>query len=127
MKNERVEFGDNPCLTRIEEKCTHCGLCKKTCDSIHDFDHDCIKCGQCILTCPMGAIVPKYDYQKVLNYLNDTEYKVVISIAPASRVSLINELKLKGVDLTKKLVGLLRKIGFDYVYDIAVGADLRIN
>jgi len=124
MKNERVEFGDNPCLTRIEEKCTRCGLCKKTCDSIHDFDHDCIKCGQCILTCPMGAIVPKYDYQKVLNYLNDTEYKVVISIAPASRVSLINELKLKGVDLTKKLVGLLRKIGFDYVYDIAVGADL---
>lgn len=124
MKNERVEFGDNPCLCRIEEKCTNCGLCKKTCDRIHGFKNECIKCGQCILTCPMGAIVPKYDYQKVLNYLNDTEYKVVISIAPASRVSLINELKLKGVDLTKKLVGLLRKVGFDYVYDIAVGADL---
>ena len=124
MKDGRVEFGDNPCLTRIEEKCTRCGLCKKTCDRIHGFDNECIKCGQCILTCPMGAIVPKYDYQKVLNYLNDTEYKVIISIAPAPRVSLINELKLKGVDLTKKLVGLLRKVGFDYVYDIAVGADL---
>lgn len=123
MKNERVEFGINCAITRIEEKCTHCGLCKKTCNSVQNIGDDCIKCGQCILTCPMGALVPYYNYQEVLNYLNDTDYTCVISISPATRVSLINELNLTG-DCTKKLVGILRTLGFDYVYDVAVGADL---
>lgn len=124
MKNERVEFGDNPSIFRIEEKCTHCGMCKKTCDSIHDIGEECIKCGQCVLTCPMGALVPKYDYQTVLNYLNDTEYTVIVSIAPASRASLIDELDLDKDYPTESLVSVLRQIGFDYVFDIAVGADL---
>ena len=123
MKNERVEFGINCAITRIEEKCTHCGLCKKTCDEVQNIGTDCIKCGQCILNCPMGALVPFYNYQEVLNYLNDTSYTCIISISPATRVSLINELKLTG-NPTKKLVGILRTLGFDYVYDVAVGADL---
>lgn len=123
MKNERVEFGINCAITRIEEKCTHCGLCKKTCDSVQNIGNDCIKCGQCILTCPMGALVPYYNYQEVLNYLNDTDYTCIISISPATRVSLINELNITG-DPTRKLVGILKALGFDYVYDVAVGADL---
>lgn len=122
--NERVEFDTNPCIQRIEEKCTRCGLCKKTCEKVNNIGNDCIKCGQCILTCPMGALVPKYDYQQVLNYLNDTNYTVIVSMAPAARVSLINELKLDPKNATKELVGILRKVGFDYVYDVAVGADL---
>ena len=122
--NERVEFDNNPCIQRIEEKCTRCGLCKKTCEKINNIGNDCIKCGQCILTCPMGALVPKFDYQQILNYLNDTNYTVIISIAPAARVSLINELKLNPNNATKELVGILRKVGFDFVYDVAVGADL---
>ena len=124
MKNERVEFVDNPCITRIEEKCTHCGVCKKTCEKINNIGNDCIKCGQCILSCPMGALLPKYDYQEVLNYLNDTDYTCIISIAPAARVSLINELKLNSGNPLNKLIGILKEIGFDYVYDVAVGADL---
>lgn len=122
--NERVEFTSNPCIQRIEEKCTKCGLCKKTCEKVNNIGNDCIKCGQCILTCPMGALVPKYDYQQVLNYLNDTSYTVIISMAPAARVSLVNELKLNPNNATKELIGILRKVGFDYVYDVAVGADL---
>ena len=122
--NERVEFTSNPCIQRIEEKCTRCGLCKKTCEKVNNIGNDCIKCGQCILTCPMGALVPKYDYQQVLNYLNDTSYTVIISMAPAARVSLVNELKLNPNNATKELIGILRKVGFDYVYDVAVGADL---
>ena len=122
--NERVEFENNPCIQRIEEKCTRCGLCKKTCEKINNIGNDCIKCGQCILTCPMGALVPKFDYQQILNYLNDTNYTVIISIAPAARVSLINELNLNPNNSTKELVGVLRKVGFDFVYDVAVGADL---
>lgn len=124
MINERVEFESNPCIQRIEEKCTRCGLCKKTCEKINNIGNDCVKCGQCILTCPMGALVPKYDYQQVLNYINDTDYTVIISIAPSARVSLTQELKLNPKNATKELVGVLRKVGFDFVYDVAVGADL---
>ena len=122
--NERVEFETNPCIQRIEEKCTRCGLCKKTCEKVNNIGNECIKCGQCILTCPMGALVPKYDYQQILNYINDTNYTVIISIAPSARVSLISEFKLNPKNATKELVGLLKKVGFDYVYDVAVGADL---
>ena len=122
--SERVEFDNNPCIQRIEEKCTRCGICKKTCEKNNNIGDECIKCGQCILTCPMGALVPKFDYQKVLNYLKDTNYTVIISIAPSARVSLVNELKLDPSNATKELVGVLRKVGFDYVYDVAVGADL---
>lgn len=124
MKNERVEFLDNPCIQRIEEKCIHCGVCKKTCDSIQGIGPNCIKCGQCILSCPTGALVPKYDYQTILNYLNDTDYTLVISMAPAARVSLTKELNIKNDNPTKKVVGILKRLGFDYVYDVAVGADL---
>jgi len=121
---ERVEFGDNPSIMRIEEKCTRCGMCKLTCNKINNIGDECIRCGQCILTCPMGALVPKFDYQTVLNYLNDTEYTCIVSIAPATRVSLIKELNLENCDPTRKLVGILKALGFDYVYDIAVGADV---
>ena len=121
---KRVEFTSNPCIMRIEEKCTRCGMCKKTCESINNIGDDCIRCGQCILTCPMGALVPKNDYQTVLNYLNDTDYTCIVSIAPATRVSLIDELGLNGPNPTKQLVGILRALGFDYVFDIAVGADV---
>lgn len=124
MNNERVEFGVNSSIQRIEEKCTHCGMCKKTCDKIHDINGECIRCGQCILTCPMGALTPVYNYQPVLNYLKDTDYTVCISIAPAARVSIINELKFSKENSTEMLVGLLRLMGFDYVYDVAFGADI---
>ena len=123
MKNERVEFEDNSCVIRIEEKCTHCGICKKTCNTMQNIGDNCIKCGQCILSCPMGALIPKYDYQQVLNYLNDTDYTCIISISPATRTSFINELN-NGCNSAKKLVGILKALGFDYVYDVAVGADL---
>ena len=85
----RVEVKkDNVCLNRIEEKCINCGMCLKTCQSINNFENDCINCGQCILTCPTGALTPKYDYQKVLNYLEDTDYTVVVFTAPAVRVAI---------------------------------------
>ena len=89
--SNRVEFSDNSCITRIEEKCTNCGMCKKTCQRLHLFDGECIKCGQCILSCPMGAIVPVYHYQKVLNLINDTEYICVASIAPSVRSTWFGE------------------------------------
>ncbi len=44
---------------RLEKsKCVDCGLCHEKCkmDIRHVADHECISCGECVSTCPTGAI-----------------------------------------------------------------------
>ena len=102
-------------------------MCLKTCKSVNNIDNDCINCGQCILTCPSGALVPKYDYKKVLNYINDTDYCVVAFTAPAVRVAIGDEFNYApGTFLEGKMVSALKKIGFDYCFDATFGADLTV-
>lgn len=119
---------ENNALQRIEEKCIDCGQCLKTCQMKNNLGVDvCIDCGQCIMTCPMGALVPKYNYKEVLANINDEEKITTISISPAVRVAIGDEFGYApGEFLEKKLVGVLKKIGFDYVFDVTFGADLTV-
>lgn len=126
---------DNIAIKRIKEKCINCGRCKTICTDVVGIKYDdkktkkalCINCGQCILNCPVGALVPKYDYKKVLNYLHDTEKIVTISIAPAVRTSIGEGFNLPvGTFLEKELVGALKEVGFDYVFDVTFGADMTV-
>lgn len=48
-------------LTIDADKCTHCGLCSKTCKMgvephLNPKDMECIHCGDCVKACPCGAI-----------------------------------------------------------------------
>lgn len=125
----RVEIdSNNPSIARIEEKCVHCGMCLSTCEKINNLsDSGCINCGQCILTCPTGALVVKKDYDKVLNALKDPTKTVVISTSPSVRVAIGDFFGYKpGEFLEGKLVGVLKKLGFKYVFDTTFGADLTI-
>ncbi len=125
---------DNPSIQRINERCINCGACFNTCENIVGVDHSlegkeplCINCGQCILTCPKGALVEKYNYKRVLNLVKDTEKVVTISIAPAIRSSLGEELGLgEGVNLEGLIPSILRSIGFSYVFDVTYGADVTV-
>ena len=127
MNNKVNISSDNISIYRIEEKCLNCGMCLKTCKSINNIGNDCINCGQCILTCSSGALVPKYDYKKVLNYINDTDYCVVAFTAPAVRVAIGDEFNYApGTFLEGKMVSALKKIGFDYCFDATFGADLTV-
>lgn len=136
VKKDRVRVDeDNPSIQRIESRCINCGMCKNTCEKIVGIDHTyerddlalCINCGQCIMNCPVGALCPKYDYKRVLNILNDTEKLVSISIAPAVRVSLAAEFGIEdGTNMTDIIPSILRKIGFDYVFDVPFGADVTV-
>lgn len=125
----------NNCITRVNEKCINCGQCKKTCENIANISYNlnkceepiCIGCGQCILNCPTGAIIPKYSYREVKDIIDRNEKIVVALISPAVRVSIGEAFGLtSGENYEKKLVTALKKLGFDYVFDTAFGADLTI-
>ena len=125
----------NPAIVRISEKCINCGQCKKTCEKVVNLSYDlnickdpiCLGCGQCILNCPTGAIIPKYCYKEVKEIINTNEKVVVALISPAVRVSLGENFGFDlGVNIENKIVTGLKKVGFDYVFDTAFGADLTI-
>ncbi len=125
----------NPSIQRIESRCINCGMCFNVCENIVGLDHTyekensplCVNCGQCIMNCPVGALCTKYDYKKVLNLVKDGNTKVAISVAPAVRVSLGEEFGMEvGTNLEEILPSILRKIGFDYVFDVTFGADVTI-
>lgn len=135
-KKEKIRISeDNPSIQRINERCIDCGVCLNTCNELVGLDrsneHDetlCINCGQCVLNCPMGALTERFDYKTVLNLVKDSNKTITISLAPAVRVSLGEELGFEiGTDLENILPSILRKIGFDYVFDVTFGADVTVK
>lgn len=128
--NRVIIDADNPSIQRIEEKCINCGACRKTCEEkvgIHNQNNEsiCLNCGQCILTCPKAALVPKYDYNKVLSLINEKDKIVIAITSPAVRVGIGDSFGYKpGEFLEGKMVASLKALGFDYVFDTTFGADL---
>ncbi len=122
---------DNPSIARIKERCIKCGRCRYICNEVVGIpsdNHVCVNCGQCLLNCPTGAIVTKYNYKKVLDYINDTDKCVVCHVAPSVRTSLGEAFGMDaGVNVEGKIVTALKKLGFDYVFDTTFGADLTIE
>ena len=124
---------NNPSIQRVEARCIGCGLCFKVCENIVGIDHSkcsentCINCGQCIMNCPVGALLPKYDYKKVMNIIKDSNKKIAISIAPAVRVTLAEEFGFEvGTNFENIIPSILRSMGFDYVFDVSFGADVTV-
>ncbi len=135
-EDKRVRVSEyNPAIMRINEKCINCGQCKKTCEKVANISYDlnkcknpiCIGCGQCILNCPTGALVPKYCYKDVKQIIDANEKIVVALTSPAVRVSIGEQFGMEtGENSEGKLVAALKKLGFDYVFDTAFGADLTV-
>lgn len=139
-----------PSIVRNPNKCILCGDCVRACQEIQgvgvlDFAYrgsnlqvttafnrglhevDCVNCGQCRVVCPTGALMIKKDMEKAYTALNDTNKRVIAQIAPAVRVAIGEDFGLEpGVVTMGKIVAALRKLGFDQVFDTAVGADLTV-
>lgn len=137
-------------ITRDPNKCIICGDCVRMCSEIQnvgaiDFAYrgskmqvttafnmpisetNCVNCGQCAAICPTGAITIRNDLKPLWEDLHDPDTIVVAQVAPAVRVALGDEFDLpKGTNVMGKIVSVLRRLGFDEVYDTATGADLTV-
>lgn len=122
-------------------KCINCGKCMKVCpyhavvyvpipceeecpvgaiskseDGVEIIDESkCIVCGKCMSACPFGAIMDLAQIVDVIKYLK-SERPMVALIAPA----LVGQFDAP----LEKVVGALKKLGFDQVVEVALGADI---
>ena len=88
---------------------------------------DCVNCGQCAAVCPTGALTIKSDIEKVWNEITNPNKKVVVQMAPATRVAIGEMFGLEpGENSIGKMNAALRRIGFDLVFDTNFSADLTI-
>ena len=87
----------------------------------------CVSCGQCIVSCPVGALYEKSAINDVQKAIADPSKYVVVQAAPSIRATLGECFDMPvGTDVTGKLFAALRRLGFDKVYDTNFGADLTI-
>lgn len=87
----------------------------------------CVNCGQCSAICPTGAICERDDIETVKRAIKTKGKTIVFQLAPAVRVALGEAFGYSaGDNLEKKIVGLFRKLGADYVFDTTFGADMTV-
>ncbi|MGN1318564.1 MAG: [FeFe] hydrogenase, group A [Lachnospirales bacterium] len=137
-------------LIRDATKCVKCMRCVQVCNKVQTMnvwdlvatgsrtrvdvadyrcieDADCTLCGQCVTHCPVGALQERDDLSEIIAALENPDITTVVQIAPAVRTAWGESLNLPPEQATvNKLAGVLRQIGFDYVFDTSYSADLTI-
>lgn len=140
----------SPGIVRDPAKCILCGRCVRVCEEVLDvstFDFykrgnktaivtsmnkdlnfsNCINCGQCLLVCPTGALYEKTNLDIVQQMLSNTDVTVIAQYSPSISVSIADELGLRsGKDINGVLNAVLRRIGFNKVFDTSFAADVAI-
>lgn len=86
---------------------------------------DCTYCGQCVTHCPVGAIAGVSHFEAVEKLLQNKGNKILIAeIAPSIRVSLGEEFGMEpGSIVTGQLAASMKALGFDWAFDVNLGAD----
>lgn len=137
-------------ITRDPNKCILCRRCVSVCRNIQTTavltaenrgfqtvitpgfglpigNTACTFCGQCVVVCPVGALKETSHKDRVLDALADPKKYVVVQPAPAVRVGIGECFGLPaGSCETGRLAAVLRRMGFDAVFDTNWSADLTI-
>ncbi|MGN1481689.1 4Fe-4S dicluster domain-containing protein [Porcipelethomonas sp.] len=126
-----------------QSKCIKCGRCQSVCpynainkmerpcakacgmDAISSdengkakIDYDkCVSCGMCLVHCPFGAIVDKGQIFQLIHAMK-TGKKVIALVAPA----FVGQFGPKASP--EKITAAMKRLGFDRVVEVAIGADL---
>lgn len=83
------------------------------------IDHDkCIVCGTCVYECPFGATNDVSNIVKVIEAIKgkDAQHRVYAIVAPAIATQYPN-------CTTGQVITAIREVGFDEIYEAALGAD----
>ncbi|MCI5892842.1 MAG: NADH-dependent [FeFe] hydrogenase, group A6 [Clostridiales bacterium] len=140
----------SPSIVRDNKKCVLCRRCVNMCKEVQTVavidtmergfktrvgtafekplsDTACVNCGQCIVSCPTGALREKDNTQEVWDAIADPDKYVIVQTAPAVRAGLGEEFGYPmGTPVTGKMAAALRRLGFDKTFDTDTGADLTI-
>lgn len=140
----------SPSIVRDNKKCILCRRCVNMCKDVQTVavidtmergfktrvstafekplaETACVNCGQCIISCPTGALREKDNTQEVWDAIADPEKYVIVQTAPAVRAGLGEEFGYPmGTPVTGKMAAALRRLGFDKTFDTDTGADLTI-
>lgn len=149
-KNHCAMDSSGAALIRDSEKCILCERCINVCKNIQTVgainfsgrgfvtkvapaynraiaDTVCVNCGQCVTSCPTGALTEKESIEEVWRELDNPDKYVIVQTAPAIRVTLGEEFGLPiGTRVTGKMTAALRRMGFNRVFDTNFAADLTI-
>lgn len=115
-----------PLVSTIKERCRVCYTCVRECPAkaikisngqAEVISDRCIGCGNCIKVCSQNAKVFRRETDKV-EYLIKEGYRVAALVAPSFPAE-FNEIMNH-----RLLVSMIRSIGFQYVAEVAFGADL---
>jgi len=126
-----LQFDEEQGVILDDEKCIRCGQCVLTCPmgfrKMPDFVGKIMGCTPCPFSRPLGAMREVDHTRDVWAALKDPKKYVVVQFAPAVRVTVGEEFGLEAGSLvTEKLYAGLRRLGFDKVWDTNFSADLTI-
>lgn len=120
----------NPAIAKlvftIKEKCRVCYTCVRECPAkairivggqAEVITERCIACGNCIKVCSQGAKVFRREIDPVTKLIQSGA-KVIALVAPSFPA------EFSEVSDHRTFVGMIRKLGFRYVTEVAFGADL---
>ena len=149
-EKNKYAIDDASPIIRDNNKCILCRRCVATCKHVQaigvigandrGFDThigsifeaplaetSCINCGQCIVSCPVGALYERDDTDKILDAIADPSKKVYICTAPSVRAQIGECFGYEpGTDCEGQMVAALKALGFDGVFDMNLTADLTI-
>lgn len=91
----------------------------------NDKKKHCILCGQCAVHCPVSAAQEQTHWEAVEKIIKSQKKIVVAQFAPSIRVSIGEDFNMPyGKVMTEHVVAGLKKLGFNYVFDVNFAADL---
>ncbi|WP_148138003.1 NAD(P)-binding protein [Candidatus Formimonas warabiya] len=140
---------DHSIIIRDHNKCISCGRCIAACAEVEGPDiltfymkngrqlvgtksglplaeTDCVSCGQCVNACPCGALDYQREKGRVFRAINDPEKTVIAFVAPAVRSVVSSHFGISFDEASSFMAGLLKKLGFNKVFDFSFAADLTV-
>ncbi len=115
-----------PLVSTIKERCKICYTCVRECPAkaikiengqAHVIETRCIGCGNCVKVCSQDAKVFFNSVDNVLALIKKGE-KVAACIAPSFPAEFVE------IEDHKIFVGMIKALGFEWVHEVAFGADL---